>query len=1323
MNKTIYRRFCAFALTFALILSLGNPARAAESGGAQTETGDNSGGQSETETGDSGGETSVSLTLSQTAITVEPGANAALTATPSAEIESAAVQWTIVNKNVVEEANKDGFTLNLKAVSAGETDVMAQVGEGDPVVCKVTVSGFVITPDTLEIDESDSVPLGVVAYGRASADAALTWNSDNTEIVAIDTADDGAVSARGVSVGSARVTCMGGGYGASRDATVKVKEEEIFEVKLASDSLIISPGKTAALEATTTANGDDIKWRIANENVAKVQSQSGYTVTIEGVAKGETVLSAQVGNGPVSRCAISVSGIAFSSDSVSVMETRSLELSLLTYGDARDVPLSTWEWTSNNLAVATVTPSSSGAVVRGITPGNARISVIVGEYTTSCLVTVTKNDYAVTVTLSEATITMAPGSSSRLRANTIADSADIAWTIGDETITQIASKTGYTVILTAGEPGQTMITATVGASEPASCTVIVSGVTLSKNTMSMVVNGRDAITLTTYGEAQNVPASNWEWSSSNTGVAIVSKTTSGAEVRAVGAGNSTITCTGGGYTVICQVEVAANEASALKASLSGGVLKFSDLLADLKNICKTMTSEELSYITTVSVNTSLGTLYDGYVSEGDTGFGVATNRNYYAANGAYLISNITFVPKADVNGDVKITYDGFTVNNKTFTGSIIVSVSQSQATLAYASLNAAPIRFRAEDFFNYSMAVNNRSLQYLTFTLPSSRYGVLYYNYVNDSVYESVVTGGTRYYRTYNPAISNVTFVPNPAYSGNFSLLFTGYDTEGVSFAGIARISVNNPNGSDTTVQLRERLHYETGPSARVYFDTQDFVDECREQTGYQLVSIFFRSLPDTDHGRVYYGRDTRAYAGTDYYVSGSGELISNLNFVAHKDYRGTFTIPFRGKTAQDTTFTGEIQMTVSANGAYLIFMSATGGMRSYLSATDFSDVSKAAHNREFHHVSFPELPSTGKLYYENGSTPVAANAFYYRSGSDPLLSSVNYIPPDTFSGEVRIPCAVWDTSGESFTAHLSFLVTPQGIPNANANASAYSTSGPAISLRAADILGPAQTEIRDVVSVHLTPPDPSVGKLVLNYLSPGIYSPFNSARDYAPDDIPQIFFLPKAGFSGTASVTYVARNRYNTVYSGILRLNVNPPTNSAYFIDLANRSWAVPAVDFFRYYNILQGTTPNTYEPDGPARRGAFIAVMGRMYGFPQTAGNGGYEDVAENFYYTPYIATARALGVTEAAQYFYPDAAISRQDAAVYLYRCLVRAGQAPNASVSNLSRFKDGYLVAYYAMEAMSALVELGVYQGDENGYLNPASTLTRLQMAAILYRAVT
>ena len=1295
MEKRLFSLF----LTLALLLTLSAPARASE---AQDET----------------PETPETLTISPLNPTLAQGETQTLTVDATED-----VTWSVSDQKVASLSAETGASVTVTALAAGQAEVTAATQSGKLASCMVTVSGIVLTPTSLTLDRNDSGSLTLAAYGDA-ADVERTWTIDPAEGVATIERVSTGCDVQAVGLGDAVITCKVGDYTATCELKVAERVVPDAEVTLSQTALVLKPGGTGTLTATSSAErATDIKWTVDSTRIATVSPAAGDTVTVTGVATGETVLKAQVGGGPVARCTVVVSGIAFSTDSISVEAGAFQDLTVLTYGDSRNVSVSSWEWSSSNTTVATVSATSTGATVRGIQAGTSTITVVIGDYTASCLVTVTALETNATISLSEATITMAPGTSSRLRATTIADSADIQWSIGDNDITSIASKSGYTIILMAGNPGQTTITARVGSSDPASCTVIVSGVTLSTNSVDLVVNGEEKITLRTYGDAQGIP--NWEWSSSNTGVAIVTQDADGATIHAVGAGSSTLTCSGGSYTVLCQISVAANSASDIQASLNGGILRFTSVLSRLREVCKEMTEDELSYITNINVSTKLGTLYDGYVSEGDTGFGVSNNRNYYVSSAAYLISNITFVPKPDVNGTVRIRYDGYTVNNKTFEGAIIVSVGQQETTLSYASLNGAPIHFRSEDFFNYSMAVYNRSLQFLTFTMPASRYGTLYYSYVNASVYESIVSGGTRYYRTYNPSISNVAFVPNPSYSGTFSLRFTGYDTEGASFSGTVRISVNNPNGSDTAEELRERLHYETGPGARVYFETDDFVNECKDITGYDLVSIRIRTLPPSGEGRIYCGRDDPISRYDDFYVSSTatGDHIADLNFVAARKYTGSLSVPFTGTTDRDTKFTGEIDITVSSDGAYLIRLAAYSGTRVYLSAADFSDISRVAGENDFHHVSFPNVPTAGTLYYDNGLVTVVPGALYYRSGTEPYLSNVNYLSPDNFSGTVRIPFYLWDTEGNSFTGHLSIAVTIPGGGNTSGDEAAYLTSGPAVSLRAADILGPAEEEIGGVTTVRLTPPAPSAGKLLLNYVSPGVYSPFDSSLEYSADTLGQVYFLPKAGFSGTASIMYVARNRYNTVYSGILRIQVRPPERSAYFTDLTNRAWAVPAVDFFRYYGAILGTTPTTYEPDGPARRGAYVTVLGRMFNFPDYPGNGGYEDVALGFYYTPYIAAGRALGVTEASQYFYPGEAISRQDAAVYLYRCLRNSGQATNAPIDNLYRFHDAWRISYYAVEAMSALVELGVFQGTEDGNLNPQSTLTRLQMAAILHRALT
>ncbi len=704
----------------------------------------------------------------------------------------------------------------------------------------------------------------------------------------------------------------------------------------------------------------------------------------------------------------------------------------------------------------------------------------------------------------------------------------------------------------------------------------------------------------------------------------------------------------------------------------------------------------------------------------------ATRLYYDGGSGPYQIENLTFLPKAGSSGNVRVSYTGYSENERSFTGSILISVEQDEATLSYSSHNGAVIRFRSEDFFRYAMALTNRSLQYVTFSLPSARCGTLYYNYVSASVYEQPIQSSTRYYRTLSPSINGVAFVPNPEYAGNFTLSFTGYDTEGRSFQGVVRMYVNNPEAkgsvSSSSGEDRERLNYETSPGGRVDFLLADFEEECYDRTGQQLDYIYFTSLPSASRGTVYYNRTTEVDTGDEFNRSGSNR-IALLSFEADEDYTGSFSINFTGVNTRGRSFTARIYIDVDEGAGSEIEYTVASGKRVYFFASDFSNASRTATGRELDYVRFRARPAVGSLYYGE-SRSVSTGTSYYRTGGASLLDNVNYAAPEGYTGTVSFLYSGYDNRGTSFEGRITIVVSATESTGWSDAASAFLSTGPAVTLNASEILAQSEPIIGDVVSIQLQEPDPAQGRLLTHFLSPGIYSSFDPETLYTADTLRQVSFLPAHDFSGTARIRYTARNRQNRVYSSYLRISVTPPTYSRYFSDLrtSDRTWAVPAVDFFRTYGVLNGVTPSTYEPDGPARRGAFVTVLARLYGIPPYPGNGGYEDVNTSMYYAEAIAGARAVGITDATRYFLPDTPITRQSAALLLYRCMERYGTVTPGGYVDLARFSDWYDVPYYAVEAMGALARMGVFNGDAQGRLNPSGTLTRLQMAAILYRAV-
>ncbi|GHV81637.1 hypothetical protein AGMMS49991_01950 [Spirochaetia bacterium] len=118
-------------------------------------------------------------------------------------------------------------------------------------------------------------------------------------------------------------------------------------------------------------------------------------------------------------------------------------------------------------------------------------------------------------------------------------------------ITGLINGTLYTfsvkAVYAAGNKSETAsITAT-----PSAASVAVTGVNLSKNTLSLIVGG--TATLTAAVTPANAGNTGVTWSSSNNGTATVS----GGVVTAVAAGTATITVTtaDGGYTIVCAVTV------------------------------------------------------------------------------------------------------------------------------------------------------------------------------------------------------------------------------------------------------------------------------------------------------------------------------------------------------------------------------------------------------------------------------------------------------------------------------------------------------------------------------------------------------------------------------------------------------------------------------------------------------------------------------------------------------------------------------------------------------------------------------------------------
>lgn len=186
--------------------------------------------------------------------------------------------------------------------------------------------------------------------------------------------------------------------------------------------------------------------------------------------------------------------------------------------------------------------------------------------------------------------------------------------------------------------------------------------------------------------------------------------------------------------------------------------------------------------------------------------------------------------------------------------------------------------------------------------------------------------------------------------------------------------------------------------------------------------------------------------------------------------------------------------------------------------------------------------------------------------------------------------------------------------------------------------------------------------------------------------------------------------------------------SNPVYFSDVAPEAWYKDAVDFIAARGITTGTGVNQYSPDAKLTRGQFIVLLMNAYGIDINVSK--YAQV-QNFgdagatYYTDYLLAAKGMGVVEGIgnNQFAPEKNITRQEMAVMLYKLLKTIGQLPvPTDDSELADFQDAAQVAPWASEALSAMVQAGVINGN-NDYLNPTGTTTRAEMAQVLFNLLT
>ena len=1069
---------------------------------------------------------------------------------------------------------------------------------------------------------------------------------------------------------------------------------------------------------------------------------------------------------------VPVAGVAIEPASLTLCEGEEKTLNALV--DPANASNKAVTWSIDRTDVATVTPSGTAgeATVKGLKEGTAVITVVTadGNKIKTCQVTVTKKFVeanSLSFTKKTDQKNKNDGNSWEYTPKLMPEDATIdkvEWKSSDPSVATVTASTAanaapVTGVVTRGnQPGKTTITVVVTSGARTlsdDFELVVSGITLNRTSLSLAMGKSETLAVKQpfFGEAAGQAVT---WSSDRADIAMVSGGVVTARNQA-GTAKITATTKDGLYSAECVVTVSEDTSGLIQAGnvSAGSPMNMSTAAAStvfnvgdpdqpyysgtianvLNSLAQYKYKSPLSYVTNLSVSTAQGVLYYGYVSEADPGAGVGSTEQYYVsgAQGLLALNQVSFVPRASFTGSADISYTAWTVGGQAFSGIIREPVNGAAPTsgITYTANEGQPARFQAADFEEVCWARTGRGLDYVTFNLPSSAYGTLYYKYVGG--YGERVDSGTRYRSSGVNHLDNVSFVPAQGYSGTITVSYRAYPQGGSAFVGQVTIKVTSQAGQGL-------VNYTGSKRAPVYFQANDFNMACYNATNEMLSYVRFQ-LPPSSEGTLYYnyysggGYNTPVSAGTNYYRSGMPS-VGGVCFVPSSTAPDTVSIPFTGIGAGGASFAGTVFIRLDSYGggvAQSIQYSAYQGRPAVFQVNDFNNASVAATGAALNYVQF-QLPSSnqGTLYYNYSSNSsygnrVYAGTSYYRTGSgyQNLIGNISFVPSSNYVGTSYFNYTGYAINGQSFTGTVAVQVSNPTPSDVNYT---VSSSSP-IRLSSATLRNVCNPVLsRELSYIEITSlPSSTLGQLYANYSGFGSGTLANVGGRYycsSNPSIDQLYFVPRGGAQGTATVTYTGYSSSGERVSGRINFTLTSSGTSRYFTDMGKHAWAAAAVDYLYANDVTNGVAPGRYGPNQKMLRRDFVLMLCRAFDF--TGGSGySFADVPTNAYYANAVATAKRMGIVNGdGVNFRPNSSVTRQDAMVMIKNALTASGWSLGSGTSvDLSRFVDSREVSSYARDAVGTLVRIGAVNGDNRGRLNPRGDITRAEIAVILHFVMT
>lgn len=318
-------------------------------------------------------------------------------------------------------------------------------------------------------------------------------------------------------------------------------------------------------------------------------------------------------------------------------------------------------------------------------------------------------------------------------------------------------------------------------------------------------------------------------------------------------------------------------------------------------------------------------------------------------------------------------------------------------------------------------------------TVPTEQ-GILHLGYKSPEDPGAGVGGSITYYvhtAARGPYIRDVTFVPNPSYTGEKAVIaFTGQATgaDGLprTFKGRVEAALEEAH---TDVVLTTRA------GEPLALPAESFARVCQEQTGSPLGYVAF-TLPPAGEGALY--RDYKGAGDYGSLVSAAEKYdrkgLAGVSFVPAPGFVGTVSVGYAGYSVSGSKYTGEMVVRVTQALDEFLTYNDNGSGYADFSRGDFDAFCENATGKGVGSVSFTPPPaSQGTLYYNwNGSRGTAVTGG--NSYSAAQLDRLTFVAADGFHGVVRIPFSGESRGGAAFSGTAEVHIQSSAARNGDVN-------------------------------------------------------------------------------------------------------------------------------------------------------------------------------------------------------------------------------------------------------------------------------------------------